>query len=143
MGAEASFGVRIAKLSLANPRFAAFKAVRSGRVYINHRNYPHGPNPWWDQPLIKPHEELADLIAIGRATVAGAGLHAEWTRRAVERLGYQVAQEGPADLHVTVAEGHTAPAWELAAAGQATRYTTLDALADAIRELRPTPGSRA
>jgi iron complex transport system ATP-binding protein len=79
----------------------------------------------------------------GRATVAGAGLHAEWTRRAVERLGYQVAQEGPADLHVTVAEGHTAPAWELAAAGQAMRYTTLDALADAIRELRPTPGSRA
>jgi iron complex transport system substrate-binding protein len=64
MGAEASFGARIANLSLANPRFAAFKAVRSGRVYINHRNYPHGPNPWWDQALIKPHEELADLIAI-------------------------------------------------------------------------------
>jgi iron complex transport system substrate-binding protein len=64
MSAEAVFGTRIAQLSISNPRFAAFKSVRNGRVYVNHRNYPDGPNPWWDYALIQPDRELADLIAI-------------------------------------------------------------------------------
>jgi iron complex transport system substrate-binding protein len=64
MGADGTFGARIADLSIGNPRFAAFKSVRTGRVYINHKNYPDGPNPWWDYALIRPDAELADLIAI-------------------------------------------------------------------------------
>jgi iron complex transport system substrate-binding protein len=64
LGAESTFGARIANLSLGNPRFAAFRSVRAGRVYINHKHYPDGPNPWWDYALIKPDEELSDLIAI-------------------------------------------------------------------------------
>jgi len=64
MGADATFGARIANLSIGNPRFAAFKSVRTARVFVNHKNYPDGPNPWWDYALIKPDEELADLIAI-------------------------------------------------------------------------------
>jgi iron complex transport system substrate-binding protein len=64
IGADGSFGTRLGNLTIGNPRFAAFKAVRDGRVFINHKNYPDGPNPWWDFALIKPDEELADLIAI-------------------------------------------------------------------------------
>jgi iron complex transport system substrate-binding protein len=64
LGSEASFGARLAGLTLANPRFGAFRSVRNGRVFVNHRNYPDGPNPWWDYALVEPHEELADLIAI-------------------------------------------------------------------------------
>jgi iron complex transport system substrate-binding protein len=64
MGADGTFAAQVANLSLGNPRFAAFKSVRTGRVYINHRNYPRGPNPWWDYALIQPDRELADLIAI-------------------------------------------------------------------------------
>jgi iron complex transport system substrate-binding protein len=64
MGADGTFGLQIANLSLGNPQFAAFKSVRTGRVYVNHKNYPHGPNPWWDYALIRPDAELADLIAI-------------------------------------------------------------------------------
>jgi iron complex transport system substrate-binding protein len=64
MGADGAFGVSIANLSLGNPRFSAFRSVRAGRVYINHVNYPDGPNPWWDYALIQPDEDLADLIAI-------------------------------------------------------------------------------
>jgi iron complex transport system substrate-binding protein len=64
MSPEAVFGARIATASLGNPRFAPFRSVRTGRVYVNHRNYPDGPNPWWDRALIEPHEELRDLISI-------------------------------------------------------------------------------
>lgn len=64
MGADGTFGARLANLSLGNPRFAAFKSVRTGRVFVNHKNYPDGPNPWWDYAMIKPDEELADLIEI-------------------------------------------------------------------------------
>jgi iron complex transport system substrate-binding protein len=64
IGADGSFGVRIGDLSIGNPRFAAFKSVRDRRVYINHRNYPDGPNPWWDYALLQPDVELADLISI-------------------------------------------------------------------------------
>lgn len=64
MGADSAFGVSIANLSIGNPRFAAFPSVRAGRVFINHKNYPAGPNPWWDYALIKPDEELRDLVKI-------------------------------------------------------------------------------
>jgi iron complex transport system substrate-binding protein len=64
LGADGAFGARLADRSVGNPRFAAFTSVRERRVYINHLNYPDGPNPWWDYALIQPDRELADLIAI-------------------------------------------------------------------------------
>jgi iron complex transport system substrate-binding protein len=64
VGADSVSGLPLADLSRSHPHFAAFASVRAGRVYVNHRNYPVGPNPWWDYALIRPDAELADLIAI-------------------------------------------------------------------------------
>jgi iron complex transport system substrate-binding protein len=64
IGPETVGASRLANLSATNARFSTFKSVRTNRVYVNHKNYPDGPNPWWDYALIRPDEELSDLIAI-------------------------------------------------------------------------------
>ena len=46
----------------------------------------------------------------GRARVRGDGIAARWTRRALERAGYEVVDDGPVEVDVSVLDG---PAWRL------------------------------
>jgi iron complex transport system substrate-binding protein len=62
IGPDASFGPRVAEITVDDPRYAYVPAVRDGRVFVANRRYPEGPNPWWDEALVNPHLELRDHI---------------------------------------------------------------------------------
>jgi iron complex transport system substrate-binding protein len=64
IGPDASFGPRVAEITVDDKRLQYIPAVRNGRVYVEHLNYPAGPNPWWDEALVRPHLELMDHIRI-------------------------------------------------------------------------------
>lgn len=54
-----------AEMLASDARFAEFKAFRTGRVYNNDRRVsPRGANDSWESAVIRPHDVLADLIAI-------------------------------------------------------------------------------
>jgi iron complex transport system substrate-binding protein len=62
LGPDTSSGPHIREATVDDPRYGYIPAVRAGRVFVANRNYPMGPNPWWDQALINPDVELADYI---------------------------------------------------------------------------------
>ena len=62
LGPDTSSGPQIRESTVDDPRYGYIPAVHAGRVYVANRNYPMGPNPWWDQALVNPHLELADFI---------------------------------------------------------------------------------
>lgn len=64
LGPDSSFGPRVGEVTVGDPRMQYIPAVRNGRVYVEHLNYPDGPNPWWDEALVHPHLELMDHIRI-------------------------------------------------------------------------------
>lgn len=62
IGPDSAFGPRVGEVTVGDPRYGYVPAVRNDRVFIGHRNFPAGPNPWWDEALVNPHRELADHI---------------------------------------------------------------------------------
>jgi iron complex transport system substrate-binding protein len=62
LGPDTSSGPHVRENTVDDPRYGYIPAVRDGRVFVANRNYPTGPNPWWDQALIHPDRELADYI---------------------------------------------------------------------------------
>ena len=62
IGPDTSSGPHIRESTVDDPRYGYIPAVRAGRVYVANRNYPMGPNPWWDQALVNPDVELADYV---------------------------------------------------------------------------------
>ena len=71
LGPDAAFGPRIGEVTVGDPRYGYVPAVRNGRVFVANRNYPDGPNPWWDEALVNPHRELADHIHMLHPELAG------------------------------------------------------------------------
>jgi iron complex transport system ATP-binding protein len=67
----------------------------------------------------------------GRAVVTGEGPLALWTRRAVERLGYEVV-EREAEVTITVEDGPQ-PKWTSLRAGQSRSLASLEALDAELR----------
>lgn len=54
-----------AEMLASDARFAEFKAFQTGRVYNNDRRVsPRGANDSWESAVVRPHDVLADLIAI-------------------------------------------------------------------------------
>ena len=66
--------------------------------------------------------------SVGRARVRGNGVTARWTRRALEREGYEVVDDGPVDVDVAVLDG---PAWRL----DGREVRSLGELSAAVRHL--------
>ncbi len=68
--------------------------------------------------------------------VAGHGLAETWTRRALERAGYQLAvheDDAPIRIHIT----HSEPVWHLQAGQSATQHHSIDDLLHGLRQLDP------
>jgi iron complex transport system ATP-binding protein len=76
----------------------------------------------------------------GRATVRGEGPHAVWTRRALERIGYDVC--GEASLRVDVEAFGGVPAWKLTDPDRTRRCGSIDEVVAALapRSDDGTPG---
>jgi iron complex transport system substrate-binding protein len=56
---------RAADALAADPRFAAFRALKNGRVFNNNKRLnPWGGNDYWESGIVRPDVVLADLIAI-------------------------------------------------------------------------------
>lgn len=62
LGPDASFDSRMVEATVSDPRYRFIPAVSAGRVFVGNRNFPDGPNPWWDEALVSPHLELADHV---------------------------------------------------------------------------------
>ena len=85
-------------------------------------------------------------------SVSGEEPAASWTERLVERLGFELARptgaggaagEAAPDARVSVSRAPGGRAsWALAAGGREMRLSSLDELADALRELERAPGAR-
>ncbi len=70
---------------------------------------------------------------VARIALEGDGLEGIWTRRALERLGFEVVAEGaPTRVVTEIRAGHP-PVWVLEAEGRRTEHASIDALADAVR----------
>jgi iron complex transport system ATP-binding protein len=67
----------------------------------------------------------------GTARLIGNGIRATWTARALERIGYEIVDNGAATLRVEVGDDvHGSIGWSLDVAGRTTHVTSLsDALA--------------
>jgi iron complex transport system substrate-binding protein len=62
------------------PRYAAFKAYRSGEVWVHERQRPEGGSDYWSRSVARPDLVLADLIKIFHPALAAD--HAfEWYMR--------------------------------------------------------------
>lgn len=73
IGPDAAFGPRLAEVTVGDPRYGYVPAVRDGRVFVANRNFPDGPNPWWDEALVNPHRELADHVQMLHPELASPG----------------------------------------------------------------------
>ncbi|MEP0764442.1 MAG: ABC transporter ATP-binding protein, partial [Chloroflexota bacterium] len=70
----------------------------------------------------------------GGVALVGAGVTALWTRRALEREGYCVAEEdGEAFARVEVLGGEESPRWRCTVGGIVGEYDSLHALIAALR----------
>lgn len=87
IGPDASFGPRVAEVTVHDPRYTYIPAVRRGRVYVEHRNYPSGRNPWWDEALVNPHLELMDHIRLLHPELVPALLETPFTF--FQKLGHE------------------------------------------------------
>lgn len=67
---------------------------------------------------------------VGTIGLQGEGLLANWTRRALERIGYAIAQDGPSAAACVVVE---AAAWRLIGAEHCEEFATLEALLQRLR----------
>lgn len=72
----------------------------------------------------------------GLACVTGDGVHAVWTVRALERLGYQLVSSG-ADVTVHIETSTTVPAWVVTRSGEVVRHLSLDDVTALLRRIRP------
>jgi len=73
VGPDAAFDSRMVTATVNDPRYHFVPAVRANRVFVGNRNFPDGPNPWWDEALVNPHLELADHVRMIHPEAAPPG----------------------------------------------------------------------
>jgi iron complex transport system ATP-binding protein len=85
----------------------------------------------WDPELGSFRAHPTSCLAV---QIHGEGLRATWTRRAMQRLGFGLAEPGTVSaLSIQISEATDAPAWRIDRDGSTSEHTSIDALIDWVR----------
>jgi iron complex transport system ATP-binding protein len=85
----------------------------------------------WDPELGSFRAHPTSCLAV---QIHGEGLRATWTRRAMQRLGFGLAEPGAVSaLSIQISESADAPAWRIDRDGRTSEHTSIDALIDWVR----------
>jgi iron complex transport system ATP-binding protein len=82
----------------------------------------------------KTHASFHSEVAL-----AGEGVPARWTRRALERAGYQIGAAQSGRMLVTACHAGDRPVWELSIGGHLQEHASIESLLAAIRTAERTP----
>jgi len=85
--------------------------------------------------VFRIHREGSRRIRLIVTATAGGALAAFWTRRALQREGFTVAEEDSGDA-IVIGEQGGRPIWVLDAGGGGRQYNSVEALIEALNHLR-------
>jgi iron complex transport system ATP-binding protein len=85
----------------------------------------------WDPELGAFRAHPTSCLAV---QIHGEGLRATWTRRAMQRLGFGLAEPGAVSaLSIQISEAADAPVWRIDRDGSTSEHTSIDALIDWVQ----------